>query len=170
MGGKFYKFYSPHRPSSEHQKQKGMSPVKICPKCHAVYFDKHWHSSKFLEQAYKWNKGVDYELCPEDKWIKRGKGKVNFEGEVILKNIPKDKLTEIAQQIRNIAKRAKSRDPQDKIMKLEISARKIRVLTTENQLASSIGKQIDRAHKGGKLEIKWGHKDKLVRVLWEYKK
>ena len=141
----------------------------ICPKCHAVYFDKHWHSNKFLSQAYKWNKGVEYELCPEDKQIKEGKGWVNYEGEVILKKIPKDKMTEIIQQIRNIGKRGKSRDPQDKIIKLEIGANKIRVLTTENQLAASIGKQIDQAHKGGKLEIEWSHQDKPARVVWEYK-
>lgn len=107
-------------------------------------------------------------MCPEDKWIKEGKGRVNYEGEVILKKIPKNKMTEIAGLIRNIGKRGKARDSQDKIIKLEISANQIRVLTTENQLAVSIGKQVDRSHKGGKLEIKWSHEDKPARVIWIY--
>ena len=151
------------------QKIKGESPVKICPQCHAVYFDKHWHSNKFLHQAYNWHTKVGYELFPEDRWLKGGAAAVNYEGEVILKNIPKEKIQEIVQQIRNIGKRATARDPEDKIIKIEIKGRQVRVLTTENQLAASIGKQIDEAHKGGKLDIKWSKDDQLARVDWDYK-
>ena len=63
------------------QKGAGESPVKICPKCHAVYFDKHWHSNKFLHQAYSWHTQVGYELCPEDKWTAGSGGSINYEGE-----------------------------------------------------------------------------------------
>ena len=175
MGGEKKQFRTragkdqPRVPSREHIKKKGRSPVLICPKCHAVYFDKHWHSNKFLSQAYKWNLRVEYVLCSEDKLIKAGKKQVDFGGEVLFYKIPKNKMQEIVQQIRNIGKRGRLRDPQDKIIKIEVGARQIRVLTTENQLAVSIGKQIDRAHKGGELKIKWSHKDKPARVVWEYK-
>ncbi|MBU1180037.1 hypothetical protein KJ885_03775 [Patescibacteria group bacterium] len=160
---------NPHVSSWEHQKKKGKSPVLICPKCHAVYFDKHWHDNRFLSQAYKWNKGVEYEMCPEDRQIKEGKGRVNYEGELILSSIPQNLIMEIARQIRNIAKRAEKRDPLDKAMRIEIKKSGIRVLTTENQLAVSIGKQIDQSHKGGKLEINWSERDKPARVVWKYK-
>ncbi|MBU4421620.1 hypothetical protein L6259_03300 [Candidatus Parcubacteria bacterium] len=158
----------PRFPSSEHK--KGKTAVLICPKCHAVYFDKHWHDNEFLSQAYKWNRGVSYQLCPEDKLIMQGGGKVNYEGELVLSRIPQDLLMEIAREVRNIAKRAKKRDPEDKAMRIEIKKSSIRVLTTENQLAVSIGKQIDHAHKGGELEIKWSERDKLARVFWKHKK
>ena len=151
------------------QKGAGESPVKICPKCHAVYFDKHWHNNKFLHQAYSWHTKVGYELCPEDKWLAGSGSAINYEGEVVLKRLPKEKMQEIVQQIRNIGKRAENRDPEDKIIKIEIKSNQIRVLTTENQMAVGIAKQVADAHKGGELDIKWSNNDQLARAEWSYK-
>lgn len=160
----------PLGPEPEHKKAKGKSPGIICPKCHAVYFGKRWHPAKELGSAYAASEEIVYELCPEDKEMAKGHGVMGYEGEIILKNIPNGLIAEFEQEIRNIGKRAESRDPEDKIIKIEKIAGGIRVLTSENQLAASMGKQIARAHKGGQLEIKWSKQDKAARVIWEYKK
>lgn len=160
----------PLGPQPEHKKVKGKSPGIICPKCHAVFFDKHWHGSDALYQAYKTASEIVYEMCPEDKMIEEGHGETNYEGEAVFLNVPPGEVLEIVQQIRNIGKRAERRDPEDKIIKIDIKGRLIRVLTTENQLAVSIAKQVDKSHKGGKLEIKWSDGDQTARAVWEFKK
>jgi hypothetical protein len=67
---------------------------------------------------------------------------------------------------RNVGRRAQARDPEDRIIKINDAPGGAVVTTTENQLAVSIGKQIDRARKGGKLDITWSQGDKPVRVRW----
>jgi len=163
----------PLGPQPEHIKVKGKRPGIICPKCHAVYFEKRWHPARELAAAYAASEDIIYELCPEDKEMEKGHGAMGYEGELILKNVPNGSVVEITQEIRNIGKRAEARDPEDKIIKIDPSTSsgltEIRVLTTENQLAVSIAKQVARAHKGGKLEIKWSKADQPARAVWTYK-
>jgi hypothetical protein len=45
----------------------------------------------------------------------------------------------------------------------------VRVTTTENQLAISLGKQVDSAFKGGTLKIRFSDEDLPVRVFWDEK-
>lgn len=158
----------PRVPDWWKQEVKGKKPIAICKRCQAVYFDEHWHTSPKLYEQYKGRAGVREELCAECTWIKAGfSGIVNYEGEVLLKNLQDvDMKTDIIRQIRSIGRRAVKRDPEDQIIKIEDKGSMVRVTTTENQLAVSIGKQVAQAHKGGKLEIKWSHEDHPVRVVW----
>ena len=160
----------PLGPQPEHKKVKGKAPGIICPKCHAVYFDKHWHPAEKLAEAYAASENIIYELCPEDKEIADGHGEINYEGEAIFQDIPPGEVLEIVREIENIGKRAEHRDPEDKIIKIDVKGRQIRVLTTENQLAVSIGKQVGKSHKGGKLEIKWSKGNEPARAVWTHKK
>ncbi len=150
------------------QEVKGKKPLAVCKRCHAVYFDEHWHTSSKLYEAYKGKPGVREELCPEDTWIKAGfHGIVNYEGEVLLKNLTDLEFkADVIRQARNIGARALKRDPEDQIIKIEDRGETVRLTTTENQLAVSIGKQISQAYKGGKLEIKWSREDAPARVIW----
>jgi len=88
-----------------------------------------------------------------------------YEGELVLENIPEDKKKEITNLIWNVGERAFERDPMDRIIGFEDKGNVIRILTSENQLALSIGKQIKRAFRG-KLDIKWSHKESTSRVKW----
>jgi hypothetical protein len=150
------------------EKGKAEPGVIICPVCHAVYFDKHWHSSESFYNAYRFHGEVARQICPEDKQIEL-RGKEGWGGEVFLANIHPDKRIEVIQQVRHVGKRAMSRDPEARIIKIEDNGGEFRILTSENQLAVSIGKQIESAHKGGKLNIKWSSDDKPCRVIWKMK-
>lgn len=147
---------------------RGKKPTALCKRCHAVYFDEHWHTSPKLYEQYKGGIGVREDLCPECTWIKAGlAGIVNYEGEVLLKNLTDAEMkADVIRQVRSIGRRAFLRDPEDQIIKIEDQGASVRVTTTENQLAVSIGKQVAQAHKGGKLEIKWSREDKPARVVW----
>ncbi|NQU83803.1 MAG: hypothetical protein HQ536_03770 [Parcubacteria group bacterium] len=142
---------------------KGRRGVILCSECDAVYYDKHWHTNKKYAAVLRGQKGVKAEPCPECKNVKSS----SFEGEVALKNLPlSEKKTEILNLVRNVGKRATKRDPEDRIIKIEDKGNTVRILTTENQLAVSIGKQLDSAFKGGSLKIKWSEKNALARVIW----
>lgn len=161
-------------PTWWHKKNLGKEPVQICERCHAVYYDEHWHSwqtAKSLADFFRQGKMAIETLCTECNFIKRGhEGVENYEGEVLLHGLSdlKEK-TEILNLIRNVGSRASRRDPEDQIIKIEDKGDTVRVTTTENQLAVSIGKQIDRAHKGGRLEIKFSAVDHPTRVVWKRK-
>ena len=71
--------------------------------------------------------------------------------------------------VRKAGKRAIRRDPMDRIVSVTVYGGRIRVLTSENQLAVSLGKQLHRARKRSVLTITWSAHDKPVRVHWKAK-
>ncbi len=162
--------FSPRVPKSRKEEAelgKGKIDVLICKKCKAVYWYKSWHHS--LDQKLKLDSEklrLKFVLCPACQMIRDKK----FEGEVLISNIPFNYKKEILKLIKNIKKRAYQRDPMDRIISIrEIRGKFVkisgfRVLTTENQLAVSIGKQIKRAFKEVKLDIQWSHKESTARV------
>jgi hypothetical protein len=54
----------------------------------------------------------------------------------------------------------------NRVERLDSGADEITAYTSKNQLAAEIGRKLDRAYKGGKLEIKWSKDDKPVDVTW----
>ncbi|MFA5128515.1 MAG: hypothetical protein WC445_00960 [Patescibacteria group bacterium] len=156
-------------PSWWEHEVKGKKPLRVCSRCGAVYFDEHWHTIPNFLKLYKKMlspKPVAKELCAECKWIMGGKNKTGWEGELVLENLVPEEKSEIVNLVRNVGKRAFLRDPEDQIIKIEDMGRKVRVTTTENQLAVSIGKQVASAFKGGRLEIIWSDEDAPARVRW----
>ncbi|MFA6603407.1 MAG: hypothetical protein WCT10_01040 [Patescibacteria group bacterium] len=137
----------------------------VCPDCRAVYSNKQWYSQFRAPAGISVSKLPEM-LCSECKLKRQKRG--DYAGEVMIEGV-KDKalLAEIVQLVENVGRRAASRDPEERIVKIEKSAGKLRVLTSENQLAVSIGKQLDSARKGGRLSIIWSKGDKLVRVRWQ---
>lgn len=61
------------------------------------------------------------------------------------------------------------RDPNDRVVRVEDTKKGLRILTSESHLAVSIGKRVDRSHKGGTLSIAWAPDDTTVRVQWTKK-
>ncbi len=144
--------------------------VLRCEDCAALWFDKHWHAPSVLE-------GIDLAnaskgLCEECRRARRSpKGAAApYAGEVTLDGefSPKEK-EEILGLVRNVGKRAMSRNPEDRIVRIAEMGGTIKVYTTENQLAVSIGKQVHGARKGSELTIVWSHDDMPVRVHWRKK-
>lgn len=162
--------YTPRiAPSWYEMEVKKKKAVRQCSRCGAVYLDNHWHTIPDFAKIYAKSlpkKEIVKELCAECKWIVGGKNKTGWEGELILKNLGSSDKQEILNLARNVGRRATLRDPEDQIIKIEDMGDKVRITTTENQLAVSIGKQIASAFKGGKLEIIWSDEDAPARVRW----
>ena len=171
--------FAPKVPKSKKEEAEfGSGKLKfiICKICQSVYYNKAWRHN--LNQKSKIchspsqsphqgnglhckNQKLRFSACPTCRMIQDKQ----YEGELVLENIPEDKKKEITNLIWNVGERAFERDPMDRIIGFEDKGNVIRILTSENQLALSIGKQIKRAFRG-KLDIKWSHKESTSRVKW----
>lgn len=138
----------------------------ICKYCHAVYQNKKWEKlekmdPKFVDQL---SKGC----CPACHLEKShlSDGVLFLTGNVI--SAHKD---EIKNLIHNIAEKEEERDFMNRVERIEESEpEKMVIYTTKNTLAVEIGKKIDSAYKGGKLDINFSKDDKPVDVRWHLDK
>jgi len=142
-----------------------------CPECGAVYFDKHWHTCADVKCRLKAIGGTE-RLCDECRLKTRvvGSRGSDYAGEVVVEGLkdPAEKY-EVKRLVERVGARATVRDPEDRVVSISEKAGRLVIRTSENQLAVSIGKQIDRARKGGKLTITWSKGDKPVHVRWKAK-
>lgn len=134
--------------------------VVICDTCKAVYYDKHWHS-RSLVASWLDLKGAAIGRCEACR------GGKQYAGEIVLEGL-KDSLErdEILHLIRRVGKRAQLRNAEARVIGIEVTGARVRVTTTDNQLAVAIGKQIHEARKGSQLQVTWSSGDKPVRVIW----
>jgi NMD protein affecting ribosome stability and mRNA decay len=157
--------FQPRVPKSRKEEQEfgsGQIDIVMCKECGAVYYYKSWHHRLEDYPELSEEKRIKFTLCPACQMIKDKM----YEGQVILKKVPTDKKEEILNLVKNVGERAYQRDPLDRIIKIQEQNGEVEILTTENQLAVSIGKQVKRAFKGD-LEIKWSHQESTVRVIWQ---
>jgi hypothetical protein len=148
------------KPSLKIEQSAAPKGAAVCPDCGAVYYDKHWHSSALVRKDIRIS-GLPGKRCEQCR------GAVSRSGTVILEGLSGEAdMREMAGLVRNAGKRAMLRDPEDRVIKISGSGSRLTVWTSENQLAASIGRQIDRARKGGKLSITWSKGDKPVLVRW----
>ncbi|MEX0869873.1 MAG: hypothetical protein WDZ39_00365 [Candidatus Spechtbacterales bacterium] len=143
---------------------EGKQDIIMCPVCHCVYFYKSWRSSLEEYKQLGEEKNIKFKMCPADQMKKQG----FFEGELILENVPEHEKEEIENLIEHIAERAQKRDPMDRILKKHDARSRIEIHTSENQLAVNMGKQVHKAHKGSKIDIKFSEEESVarIRVLW----
>lgn len=158
----------PITPKKEMFGEKG---VLRCTGCGAVYFDKHWHGKGALKGLINEAEMVDAlcDVCPR-KPSKVGTAVSGFGGELIIEGVPSlEAKSEILNVIRNASKRAQTKDPMERVLRIEEQGKKMMVYVSENQLAVGLGKQLHSAMKGGTLTITWSDVDKPVRVHWVMK-
>lgn len=120
------------------REQKGIAQ---CPVCGNVQFKKKWHASLKDLQKRSENKKIvvaRMKICPACTMVKNRL----FEGEIMVKGVPKQYVKDLLGLLRNYGKEATERDPQDRIIAVEKTNSRYRITTTENQLANRIAKKI----------------------------
>ena len=121
----------------------------ICEKCDAVYYKKSWHRNLRDYKDLKENLGVKFSLCPACEMIKNRQ----FEGEIIIKNIPVKIKSDLINLAKTFSKRAFERDPMDRLIDIKETKDGLRITTTENQLAVKLAKKIKETFKKAELKI-----------------
>jgi hypothetical protein len=151
--------------------------LRLCSRCEAVWYGGHWHTAPNLAAAIKAKRKLAKPskdvFCEECRYVVHGPADQSaalFEGELTLDGlIDKAEKAQILAAVRNAAKRAQKRDPEDRIVAIDDRGERVVVTTTENQLAVSLGKAVESAFKGGKLRIVWSSDDLPARVHWTRK-
>jgi hypothetical protein len=131
-----------------------------CRGCGAFHHRRHWtliRPAAFDSQAHR-----NRVFCPACRKIRD-----QFPGgEVTLLGVEAKNRGEIARILRNEESRAREKNPLERIMRMGAANGGWRVETTTEKLAQRLGRSVKKA-RGGKLDYKWGHNNKFVRVVWE---
>jgi NMD protein affecting ribosome stability and mRNA decay len=136
----------------------------FCPICEAVFYRKSWHNDKrkYAELFAHPDLARKCPACHKEA-LDLPEGIVTLSA---LDTLPHERKEEILALVRNVAERARKRDPMDRIMKILDRATEAQVYTTENQLAIAIGNEVQRAF-GGDLNVDFGNRDnEIARVVW----
>lgn len=147
--------------------KKGSREYVICPECSSVYYHKSWHRAFEGDKHFTENKNVKFAICPADKMIKNKQ----FEGQIILENVPEILRGDLFNLIENMGERAFKHDPMDRIISIKDKKDAIEVLTTENQLAVRIAKKIQNIFGkriDGRGEIKYSHGEDPARIFLRF--
>lgn len=151
-----------HDPSKGRTKKSGSKKEDlICIYCNAVYEKKRW--LPFDKLNVKHIDNLEKSVCPSchDKKNHVSDGVLQLSGKFL-----RNHLMEISGIIANTEAKEMKRDIMNRVERLDLYPTLVTVYTAKNQLAVEIGKHINSAYKGGKLEIKWSKSDKPVSVKW----
>lgn len=179
--------HRPRRPRSKKEEAefgRGRKEYLLCSECGSWYFHKSWHTNieEDTRHFFVGEENIQTVVCPPCRW----RHDKQFEGELVLENIPQIFRESVHNLIRNYDTREQARDPMDRILHIEESnigrpsgaqkrgavSRKsleripiIRILTSENQMAVQLAKKISETF-GGKLKpkITYSHEEDIVRV------
>ena len=144
---KKFRVKSKNRPVKSRQDRQefggGKKGIIICPQCKAVYYKKSWHHSMLNLKSPKEKSPVNFVLCPACQMIKKGQ----YEGKILINNIPVKKKEELLNLINNYCEKAYSTDPLDRLIAIKDGGNNIVVTVTENELASKLTRKIKEAFK-----------------------
>ena len=139
------------------------SPKEIiqCSGCGAFFHRRHWT----LVPPAGFNPPVHVHpiFCPACRKIKAR----CFSGEVQLLGVDPVDRSELLRILRNEERRAREKNPLEKIMRLEGAGEDWKVETTTEKLAQRLGRAVCKA-RGGKVAYRWSHNNKFVRVIWRH--
>lgn len=116
------------------------SDYQRCRNCESIYFRKSWHHQRDLEKAkIKKLHTLKPTLCPACKMIKNRQ----FEGELIIQNIPKQIQGELIHMIKAYLKRAYDEDCQHRLIAINTAdPTNWSITLTENQMANKMAQKI----------------------------
>jgi len=143
----------------------GKHEFVFCPRGEAVYYKKSWHHASDFFTATKLSfvdkKGVKFKLCPIHEMIKNKQ----YEGEIVIKNIPVKFKSELVRLIENMGETATRIDVLDRILDLRFKNKDLRITTSENQLAWKIARKVTEVFKKkAQAKISRAKEGDLVRI------
>ncbi|MCL5004841.1 MAG: hypothetical protein M1170_02785 [Patescibacteria group bacterium] len=146
--------------TEEHELPKGKLGLVFCGDCNAVYYKKSWHNNLRDYKNFREDLPVKFSVCPACAMIKNKQ----FEGEIIISNIPANIEESLIHLIETFGRRAEQNDGQHRVIAVKKIKSGLIVTTTENQLAVKIAKKIKDTFK--KVEMKISYSPKPSDVVY----
>lgn len=139
----------PYRPKTK------LPEPTVCPQCGLVFHDGHWQVLARPSQPHE-------HICPACHRIndRFPAGYVTLQGDLVTAH--REELVKLAH---NTEAAEKGQHPLQRIMDTDEDGDRITITTTDPHVARRIGEAIHRAYEG-KLDVKYGPEDTLVRVNW----
>lgn len=139
-----------------------LSPKEIiqCAGCGAFYHRRHWTLTAPAGITLPIHTHPIY--CPACNKIKEHRPS----GELDLAGVTVGDRGELLRILRNEERRAREKNPLERIMRVQATNDRWKVETTTEKLAQRLGRSLHKA-RGGRIEYKWSHNNKFVRVLWD---
>ena len=78
-----------------------------------------------------------------------------FEGEIIIENVPDKSLNELKNLINAFSKRAYEKDPLHRLINIKQKKSSLEITTTENQLAVRLARKIKETFKKSRMKISY---------------
>jgi hypothetical protein len=148
----------PDKRSNDKHSKSGLR----CKYCSAVYQTKRWLHFEDLDPKYMGELKIG--VCPS---CHKEHGHLSDGILTISGKFTKDHKEEIVNLIENTAKREEKRDVENRIDRIDQEdPNKMIVYTSKNMLAILIGKKLNQAYKGGKLDYSWAEKDDYSEIKW----
>ncbi len=94
------KIILPH--ASEREFPKGKTGLLFCKDCNAIYYKKSWHRNLRYYKNLCEDLAVAFSLCPACEMVKNKQ----FEGKVIIKNVPEKNFNDLTHLIEALCHRA----------------------------------------------------------------
>ena len=135
------------RRKNDEQEFAAHKGIVICNDCGAAYFKKRWtHGLEKINVGDKRNTPVSFSTCPACAMIKNHQ----YEGRIIIKNLPEKYQAELEGLVRGFSKRAFERDPMDRLVEIKKDGGNWVITTTENEMANKVAHHIKESLRATK--------------------
>ncbi len=140
--------------------KKGFPEPAICPVCRSLYSKKRWVLNDEIPDPKDKNSKIAYHKCPACRKIEDGyaMGRIELSGDFV-----NDHKTDLLDLIKAEEKKARTKNPLERLMLAKADKNKIFVQTTTDSLAVRIGRRLTSAYKGS-ADIKYS--EKFVDIKW----
>lgn len=128
----------PRRKNDEQEFPSGKGII-LCETCGAVHFKKRWyHGLEKIALSEKNDLSVKHGKCPACGMI----ANKQYEGRITIKNFPADWDKQLEELINGFGKRARDRDPMDRVIEFKKDGNNWTITTTENELTNKLAHKI----------------------------
>lgn len=143
--------------------EAGIKEPAVCQTCQAVYRNKSWHLDPLLAGKLAENPAVRWVTCPGCQKVVEHypEGVLTLRGSYLWNH-----EEEIRNILLNMVERISTRNPLERVIRIDRSEEALVIETTDNKLAEQLGRALQKAHSG-ELQIDWQGSPVVCRVQWE---
>ena len=141
----------------------GTREPALCQSCQAVYRNKRWQLDPALAGQLAHDPAAQWVTCPACQKVaeRYPEGILTLRGNYLWNH-----EAEIRNILDNTVARFSTRNPLERIIRMQRTDDALVIETTDNKLAEQLGRSLQKAHSG-ELQIDWQGSPVVCRVQWE---
>jgi len=141
----------------------GLKEPALCQTCQAIYRQKRWQLDPELASRLADDPAIQWVNCPACQKVaeRYPEGILTLRGNYLWNH-----EAEIRNILDNAVTRFSTRNPLERIIRVQRSEDALVIETTDTKLAEQLGRLLQKAHSGD-LQIDWQGSPRVCRVQWE---